>query len=374
MVQVSDEPLILGAGPAGCAAAIELARAGASPLLIDRHETPRDPLCGGFLSWRTFEQLRALGIDCAALGAHRVDTLALFTPGQTASVPLPRPAFGLSRHALDSAMRKVAIAQGAQFACDLVRSLAPGEAIGRERTWRADSIFLATGKEDVRGHSRPRKAADPALGLRIRLAASPERRRLMQGQIELHLFKGGYAGIVLQEDGSANVCLALRKSALSACDNDPRLLLAHIAQDNCALAARFGEDWHSSRIETIGAVPYGFIARETERGLFRLGDQAAVIPSLAGEGIGLALASGVMAAQTWSKGGAGAAIAYQQQFARAAQRPVRTAAIIRRLAESPVNSRLAILAARHMPALFKALARATRIEAPPSLARETSPA
>ncbi len=371
---MTHNAVILGAGPAGCAAAITMAGAGATPLLIDRDETPRDPLCGGFLSWRTAEQLRGLGINCASLGAHRVDTLALFTPSGSTTVPLPRPAFGLSRHALDSAMRTAAMDAGADFACDTIRTLAPGEVTGRRTTWQSDSIFLATGKEDVRGHSRPRLSPDPALGLRIRVPASQEQRRLMQGQIELHMFQGGYAGIVLQEDGSANVCLALRKSALTACDHDPAQLLAQIAQDNAALAARLGDDWPDCRIETIGAVPYGYIAKTTQSGVFRLGDQAAVIPSLAGEGIGLALASGIMAAQSWQTGGANAAAAYQSKFARAATRPVRTAAIIRKLAESPINSRLAIIAARFMPGLFQAIASATRIDARASLARGASAA
>ena len=374
MASLTAQPIILGGGPAGCAAAITLARAGTPPLLIDRDETPGDPICGGFLSWRTTEQLRLLGIDPFALGGHKVDTLALFTPAKTAHVALPRPAFGLSRHALDKAMRAAAIRDGAQFACDTVRALAPGEIQGRSRKWRAESIFLATGKEDVRGHSRPRTAKDPALGLRIRLPASPERDRLMAGQIELHLFRGGYAGIVLQEDGSANICLALRKSALTRGNSNPADLLAQLADENDALAARFGDDWRDARIETIGAVPYGWIAQNTEPGLFRLGDQAAVIPSLAGEGIGLALASGTMAARCWEKGGAGSASIYQQQFARAAQRPVRVAAVARRLAETPLGSRAAIIAAHVVPSLFQSMAKATRIDARASLARGHSPA
>lgn len=366
--------LILGAGPAGCAAAITLARSGAKPLLIDRHETPGDPLCGGFLSWRTGEQLASLGIDCAQLGAHKVDKLALFTPSGAATVALPRPAFGLSRHALDTAMRAAAMEAGAEFACDTIRKLAPGEATGRARKWRAESLFLASGKEDIRGHSRPRIARDPALGLRIRLPASAQRLALMQGQIELHLFKGGYAGIVLQEGGTANICLALRKSALTRAGNDPAQLLASIAQENAALAQRLGADWTGARIETIGAVPYGYIAQDTEHGLFRLGDQAAVIPSLAGEGIGLALASGVMAGQCWTDGGATAALHHQTQFARAAAGPVRRAAAIRRLAESPLGSRFALAAAHLAPGLLQWAARSTRIHGAASLAHRTSPA
>ncbi|HZF94101.1 MAG TPA: FAD-dependent monooxygenase, partial [Allosphingosinicella sp.] len=43
--------LIVGGGPAGAAAAIALARAGAAPELIERSAGPRDVVCGGFLGW-----------------------------------------------------------------------------------------------------------------------------------------------------------------------------------------------------------------------------------------------------------------------------------------------------------------------------------
>ena len=79
-------PIVLGAGPAGCAAAIVLAQDGAAPILLDRDAEARDALCGGFLSWRTAQQLRALGVDPAALGAAR--------PLRTHASAGNRPTFG----------------------------------------------------------------------------------------------------------------------------------------------------------------------------------------------------------------------------------------------------------------------------------------
>lgn len=354
-------PLIIGAGPAGCAAAIALARAGAAPLLLDRDETPRDPLCGGFLSWRTLAQLRELGVDPATLGGHLVERLRIFAGSGMAEADLPHPAIGLSRHALDTALRAVATAAGASFAQDTIGQIGPGSAISRSRTWQAETIFLATGKRDLRGAKRPQVASDPALGLRLRLPPSPERTALMAGAIELHLFRGGYAGAVLQEGGSANICLALRKSALARAGGSRAGLLAEIAATSPAFAERLGDDWREVQIDTVGAVPYGWIARRTEPGLFRLGDQAAVIPSLAGEGIGLALASGQMAAAHWLHGSAAAAPAYQQAFAAVAGPPLEWARAIRELIERPVGAHLALLATRIVPALVTALAARTRI-------------
>ncbi len=354
-------PLILGAGPAGCMAAIQLARAGASPTLIDRDAVVGDALCGGFLSWRSAAQLQEIGLDLGTIGAHRVNQLALYAGGVEAHARLPETGFGLSRYALDTAMRALAAASGAQLEIDRIRSLAPGKAEGERQEWRSKSIFLAAGKHDVRGQPRPRQSDDPALGLRIRIPAQPGLTQLLDGTIELHLFPKGYAGIVVQEDGSANICLALRKSQLAEAGGNPRALLDRMADEHPKFGQRMAYAAPGLTVDSIGAVPYGWIARETMPGLFRLGDQAAVIPSLAGEGMSIALTSGALAARYWLVGGADGAGKYQRAMARAAWRPVSVAKLIWETAESPrFNSQLVRLAGL-APWLTNLAMRASRI-------------
>ncbi len=352
-------PLILGAGPAGCAAAIVLARGAARPLLIDRDETVGDALCGGFMSWRTAERVRGLGIDPGDLGAHRVWQLRLFARGATAKAALPAPAFGLSRHAFDTALRAAALAAGARLEIDRARSLAPGVIGGERREWRSDAIFLATGKHDMRGESRPRAAPDPALGLRVRLPAGERLCRLLSGAIELHFFDGGYAGIVLQEDGSANVCLAVRKSLLVDANGAPRALLDRLAADHPAFGERMADAPGDLAVDTIGSVPYGWIARDTRPGLYRLGDQAAVIPSLAGEGMSIAIASGIAAGEAYLAGRS--APRFQQDFARRARRPVTAASLVWHLAENPAAARVLAALTKVLPASAGLAMRASRI-------------
>jgi flavin-dependent dehydrogenase len=353
--------LILGAGPAGSAAAIALAQAGLAPLLLDRDAEPRDQLCGGFLSWRTVEQLRSLGVDPAALGARRIDRLVLFAGEREAALPLPAPAYGLSRRALDTALRRRALALGAALEVDTARAVDGTTVVGRRRAWTSEALFLATGKHDVRGPGRPRDARDPALGLRLRLPAGAARQALLAARIELHLFAGGYAGIVLQEDGSANVGLAVRKSLLARCGGDPHGLLEQLGLVYPRFAERLARDWRGADIETVGAVPYGWTARSTRPGLFRLGDQAAVIPSLAGEGIAIALASGTMAARHWLDGGAAAAGRYQQALAARVERPIRAARLAWGMAEHPLVAGLGLALARRVPPVLAWLMDASRI-------------
>jgi flavin-dependent dehydrogenase len=339
-----------------------LARAGAQPLLVDRDAEPGDALCGGFLSWRTAERLRELGVDPEALAAQPVERLALFGQGRPAEIALPRRAFGLSRRALDTALRQRAAQAGVELVIDTIRQVEGLQVTGRTNEWHAESVFLATGKHDVRGSSRPRSAKDPALGLRLRLKPSTGLAKRLANAIELHLFDGGYAGIVLQEDGSANVCLAVRKSLIGESGANPIELLARLAATHPHFALRLEPGGRERRVDTIGSVPYGWSAEATVPGVFRLGDQAAVIPSLAGEGIDIAVASGIAAAEAWLAGGAQAAPGYQQALHARVRGPLMWAGAAWSLAERPAISRLGLAAARLAPALVERVVDATRLD------------
>ena len=60
MTKVFDV-VIVGAGPAGSALGIYLARAGIDVLLLEKYEFPRDKVCGDFVSPRGLKKLAELG-------------------------------------------------------------------------------------------------------------------------------------------------------------------------------------------------------------------------------------------------------------------------------------------------------------------------
>lgn len=350
-------PLIVGAGPAGSAAAIALAQQDVRATLIERQRETGDALCGGFLSWETLAALRDLGVD--ALDGHSVRRLRLFAGGRVAEAALPKPALGLSRHRLDTALlaRAEALGTGIEHGVT-VREWSDGIlATADGATLRPETLFLAAGKHDVRGLGRPRDTGDQTLGIRVRLQASPGLTRLVDDAIELHLFDRGYCGIVLQEGGRGNLCLAVRKSRLAEAAGDPDALLSAWASESSAFSDRLA--FRETGNDAIGAVPYGWIARDTDNGVFRLGDQAAVIPSLAGEGIGIAVASGVMAANSWCEGQDSRV--FQADFARAAARPVSIARWVWRAAEHQGSARLGLELTRFAPWLAARIAGWTRI-------------
>src|SRR3546814_11067260 len=94
-------PLIVGGGPAGAAAAMHLLDAGIKPIVIERQAAGRDALCGGFLSWRTVEMLETLGISRDLLNAHDVNSLRIVSGRHCHELPFPVTPNPVSPQTLD---------------------------------------------------------------------------------------------------------------------------------------------------------------------------------------------------------------------------------------------------------------------------------
>ena len=353
--------LIVGGGLAGAATAIRLARAGLPHLLVERSRETGDAICGGFLSWRTLDTLADLGIDPDRLNPERLTRARIYAGTRRADAALPRPAVSVTRHRLDTVM----LAEAARLGTPVERGITVREIDGMTvrtadgATFAPDALFLASGKHDVRGMARPEDArgADPTLGLRVRIAPSPALRSALDSGIELHLFDRGYAGLAMQEDGTANLCMAVHRSRLQAAGS-PAQLLEALGREMPALGEWVALIDGRAPINAIANVPYGWRQRAGVDATFRLGDQAGVIPSLAGEGMGIALASGVAAADAYVRGGPASAARWQEDFARRLARPIGIAGIVRQVAES---TRAGWLLPLMRPALIQVIANATRI-------------
>ena len=117
----STDVLVVGAGPAGAAAAAWSARAGLDTVLVDAAVFPRDKTCGDGLTPRAIGELAKLGLT-DWLQAHTVNLgLRAHGFGQTLLLPWPSlpdndlPAWGsaVARTELDDHIRTVAIKSGA---------------------------------------------------------------------------------------------------------------------------------------------------------------------------------------------------------------------------------------------------------------------
>lgn len=353
--------LIVGGGPAGTAAAIRLAEGGIFAELIERQPIARDMVCGAFVGWDALAALERLGVDAAGLGARPIDRLRLVTTRRTAETALPKLAAGLSRRCLDAALLTRAEASGARVRRGATARGGDGRTIRLDtgEVIAAEALFLATGKHELRGLARPVPShrGEGAVGLRTSFLPGLAAARELAGAIELHPFDGGYAGLLLQEDGSVNLCLSVAAARLRDAGGVEPLLQAlggEAPRLGERLADAVGASWLS-----IGNVPYGWRARATTGGLFRIGDQAAVIASLAGDGIAIALTSGIAAARAHLSGIA--APAFQQAFARTSARPLKIAGALRWAAERSGPRRVMTGLAGMSPRLARWAASSTRI-------------
>jgi len=370
---LQDEVLILGGGVAGCAASIALARKGRSVTLIEREPAPRHKVCGEFLSGEALEDLHALGIDVASLGAVRIEHVRLAAAGRAVTAPLPFPAKSLTRKALDTALIAAAVAAGVRVERGRsVQSLSCSNAniwqatLDDGTTFEAPTAFLATGKHDLRGHGRPK---DPHqwVGFKMYYRLSATQTADLADASELTLYSGGYGGIQPVEDGLTNFCCVVQRPYFAQAGLRWEGLLAKMQQDCPHLSMRLaGAEPLLEKPITITHIPYGYLRRSTEDGLYCIGDQAAVIPSFTGDGISIALHTARRAAAACL---AGETAPVFQPKLRAAMGPQMRLA---ELAAGGMNSAFARavlpFCLRVWPGAMRVTARLTRVTQPPAVA------
>ncbi|MBO1077959.1 NAD(P)/FAD-dependent oxidoreductase [Roseomonas haemaphysalidis] len=314
------DALVVGGGLAGAALAGHLAGAGRDVLLVERQAGPHDKVCGEFLSGEAVLYLRQLGLDLAALGAVPVEAVSVARGHRSHGCALPFPALSLSRRRLDEALLAAAGHAGAT----LRRGVAVKALEWRDGSWRARlssgeeiaarEAFLCTGKHDLRGWRRPPGPQPDLLGFKQHLRLRPGQAAALGRAVEITLFPGGYAGLQAVEDARANLCLVVRRGHFAARGGQWPALLAAMLAVSPGLSHRMdGAVALQSRPLSIAGIPYGFVRRRGD-GCWRLGDQAAVIPSFAGEGMSIALHSAALAAQCYLAGSTAAQ--FQERLCR----------------------------------------------------------
>jgi len=316
--------LIVGAGPAGAAAAIVLARAGRDVLLADRRAFPRDKTCGDALIPDALHALDRLGLKQEMLRrARRLDSLRVYSPdghffdleGECACLP---------RLIFDEILRCEAVRAGARFVAD-ADAVAPliddGTVAGAElnrrgetRRVRAATTLLATG------------AASEALkrfGVCERIGASATAARLYVTTDQRfaarfnHLCISydeaicpGYGWIFPAPDASFNVGVGYFYDARTLpTERNLRKLLARFVQTFPAATAVMEHAIGATELK--GAPLRTALCGSTlsRPGLLVIGEAAGMTYSLSGEGIGKALESGLMAAAIILEGGSPEVIA-----------------------------------------------------------------
>lgn len=363
--KVIADVLIVGGGLAGCAAAIGLARAGSKVVLLEREIGPQHKVCGEFLSEEALRYLRDLGVDVAAMGAAPIHRVRLAGGAGISEASLPFAAMSLTRRRLDAELLRLAESIGVDIRRGFqVRSL--DVSAGNWRAKAADglqvtaaAVFLATGKHDFPGKSRPKGKQSNLMAFKMYWRLEERQRAELSDHVELMTYRGGYGGLQLVEEGAANLCCLVERTRFQELGGRWQELLSAMQAD-CALLTRrlAGAEPLLAKPLAISSIPYGFV-REQSEGLWSLGDQAAVIPSFTGDGMSIALHSGMLAAAMFLDGDTPNAFQYRLKEELGRQVAWATA-ISRGLVWTPTRG-LLLGAVRLWPTVLGSIARRTRI-------------
>lgn len=337
--------LVIGGGPAGAAAATHLARAGAAVILYERTTGPHDKVCGDFLGARSLDRLAALGVEVPALGGVAIERIRLVAGARMAEAPLPFPARSLSRRILDQALLDRATAAGVDVRRGAtIRSIGPVP--GR-------TVLLATGKHDLRELPRPGRESG-AVGLKTYVTLASDQAALLRGCIELILLADGYAGLQPMGDGRAALCVARWREAMRP--GAQHRILDDLSQASPHLRRRLVGATATGTV-AIAGVPYGYLLAQRPS-VFRLGDQAAVIPSLTGEGVSIALLTAELAADCILAGNS--PDIYTKRLRAMLLQPMRVATAVQRLASLRRTQHFLARLSAYWPSLIGFTATRTR--------------
>jgi geranylgeranyl reductase family protein len=142
---------VVGAGPAGSAAALAARQAGARVLLVDRVDFPRDKACGDGISPDAFDVLHRLGVTGITDGYPPNNGLRLVGPDGTAAAhPLVRPAHTIPRRVFDARLVAAAVQSGAELRRHTVRAVHDdGGAVRLDDAYLARVVIGADGAGSV---------------------------------------------------------------------------------------------------------------------------------------------------------------------------------------------------------------------------------
>src|SRR5207248_6695346 len=144
---VDADVAVVGAGPAGSAAAVRLARAGREVVVLDRARFPRDKCCGDGLTTDALRRLDRLGLDPKAVATwQHVDDIVVRSPsGRIVRLPFPRDrgtyAAVAQRRDLDAALVELARQAGA--------TVLDGCGLAAARTANGSVVLEADGADPV---------------------------------------------------------------------------------------------------------------------------------------------------------------------------------------------------------------------------------
>ena len=244
--------------------------------VIEAATYPRHRVCGEFISGIEPGELAALGMTDLMLPAQRHLSTEWSEDGRAwFRAELPVPAHGLSRHYLDDAMARLFFDNGGE--------LRTGERVEAD----GEGVVWASGRK---------RASSGWLGLKAHFEDLE-----LSADLEIQLQDGGYVGLTRVENGRVNVCGLFRGGRTAGNDALP-------AACESAGLPRLGRRLRRARVvpgSLKGVTHFHLGWQPADSSRICIGDAAAMIPPFTGNGMTMALQSGLLAADplaAWSAG------------------------------------------------------------------------
>ncbi|MBP6543973.1 MAG: geranylgeranyl reductase family protein [Piscinibacter sp.] len=298
--------LVVGAGPAGSAAAITLARAGVDVVLVDHHAFPREKVCGDGLIPDAHRALHRLGVLDEVMAQAQPVTHVGLVASRGGRVDLPGTLAVLPRRELDDIVCRAAVRAGARMHAP-VRFVAPLEAQGMvvgarlthgeaTREIRCRWLLLASGAvpQALIAAGMARRQSPSGVALRGYLKNESMQGRIDKLEVVWHrAVAPGYGWIFPCRDGVFNIGVGV----FDGRDTNLRTLFdAFTRAYPNARDLVDGGRW----IGPLKGAPLRTSlegARFSRPGLLVTGEAAGSTYAFTGEGIGKAMETGMLAAE-----------------------------------------------------------------------------
>jgi flavin-dependent dehydrogenase len=337
---------VAGGGPAGSALAITAARAGLGVLLAERQELPLRKVCGEFLSACGLELWQELTGKSPPPSMPRLSTARFFSRRwSTPVIAIDPPAAGLTRSFLDGSliegarMSGVEVEMGTQFlwhspAAESFQVKVRGPA--GEKVILARHVVLATGRPVLKSRRK-------AWWFGRKATCDPVRTR---ADLEMFFLSGGgYVGLSPVETGQMSLCALTR---------DPGdAWLTHPSREG-------------SKVEvgrSVARFVLGLQDGAADEAL-RIGDALSVWPPIVGDGITVALASGLLLGRLIATAARNEPVLSSRdwlcQWRKAFEWKLKVSLALHRMAVSRPGRAALLSLSRWLPASGEWLVRATR--------------